>query len=180
MASGPHTLRVSKTGFVTYAKDVTVDDKETSIVEANLIPSMDFISAYDAKANGMRIGAYTAFGVGVAAVATGFILWYGYNDPRNNKHNATYNSLQASGTATQPEEAKINSEADSIKTVYTVSQVVGIAGGVIAAAGIVLFFVGPKPGVYDQYKTVEVGNKKVSFDVSPMPNGGYASAKLTF
>ncbi len=180
MASGPHTLRVSKTGFVTYAKDVTVDDKETSIIEANLIPSMDFIAAYDAKANGMRIGAYTAFGVGVAAVATGFILWYAYNDPRNTKHNATYQTLQTSGTATQPQEAKINAEADSIKTVYTVSQVVGIAGGVIAAAGIVLFFVGPKPGVYDQYKTVEVGNKKVSFDLAPMPNGGYASAKLSF
>ena len=181
MSSGPHTLRVSKTGFVLYAKDVTVTEKETTVLDAQLVPSADFIHNYDAKANGMRIASYVTFGVGAAAVATGFILWYAYNDPRNTKHNNAKSALDNSGTASSADQARINSEADSIRTVYTLSQVVGIVGGVAMATGVVLFFVGPTPGVYDQYKTVEVGGgAKVTFDAMPTRDGGYASATLKF
>ena len=146
MASGPHTLRVSKKGFVVYAKDVIVSDKELTVLDAQLVPSMEFISNYDGKANTMRYAAYATFGVGAAAVATGFILWYGYNDPRNNKHNAAKDALDKAGNATTAQETGlINNEAGfDFCTIYTVSQIVGIVGGVAMATGIVLFFSGPE------------------------------------
>src|SRR5262249_27792995 len=52
MASGPHTVRVSKKGFITAAKDIVVDEREASVLDLTLIPSMDFINNYDRLANG--------------------------------------------------------------------------------------------------------------------------------
>jgi TolB-like protein len=180
MASGPHTLRVSKKGFITYAKDVQVDDRETTVLDASLIPSMDYINNYDRTANGMRISAYVTGGVGVAAVATSFILWYGYNDPRLKKHNDKKAAIDAAGGPTDAQKAQINSEADSINLVYNLCYAIGIIGGAAIATSVVLFAVGPKPGIYDQYKTVEVGQPKVSLELSPIFGGGMLMARGQF
>lgn len=180
MASGPHKVVVSKTGFVSFARDVVVDEKEPLVLDATLIPSMDFISNYDSKANAMRIAAYVTAGVGVGMITAALVTWFAYNDPRNTKHNAEKKAIDDAGGPDQATFDRINRQADGIRSTYVVAQIVGIAGAVAVATGVVLFVVGPKPGIYDEYKTVTVGDAKVTMDVTPLPNGGYAAATVTF
>ena len=37
LAGGPHTLRVIKSGFVTWARDIQVDPNQPTVVEAGLV-----------------------------------------------------------------------------------------------------------------------------------------------
>jgi hypothetical protein len=178
LASGPHTLRVSKKGFVTFARDVLVDEKEPMMVDATLLPSLDFIEDYDRKANLMRTMAWVTGGVGVAALASSLIVWWGWNDQRLAKHNKQKDAIDAAGGPTQAQFTQINNDAASIQTTYTICYIVGAVGGAAMAASVVLFLVGPRPGVYDQYRTVEVGGAKVSFDLAPAPGGAFGSAFL--
>ena len=181
MAGGPHTVRISKKGFVTYARDIAVDEKQATVLDANLIPSTEFIDNYDSKANAIRAAAYVSTGVGAAMVATSLVLWFAVAEPQNARNSATYDALIANGNVpSDAQKTQLNSQATSIRTLYTVSQIVGVAGGVVAAAGLVMFFAGPKPGVYDQYKRVDVSGTKVSFEVSPLASGLYVGAHAIF
>ncbi len=71
LASGPHTVRISKKGFITFARDGTVDARNPVSLDASMIPSTEFIADYDRVANGVRTGAYLAGGAGIAMVALG-------------------------------------------------------------------------------------------------------------
>jgi hypothetical protein len=181
MASGPHTVRVSKKGFVTFARDVVVDEREATVLEPILIPSKEFIDDYDRVANGIRVGAYLATGVGLATFATGLIVRFAYNDPRATQWDTGNKAIIADSTLkTKTEADRLNALGDSIRDVDAICLALMISGGVVTAAGIVMFFVGPKPGIYDQYKTVSVGDAKLSFDVAPLGKGAFGSATLRF
>ena len=117
----------------------------------------------------------------MASLATGFLLYFAYNDPRNAKHNATKTAIDNAGGPTTQQEDKINSEAANIKMVYVLSQAVGIVGAALTAASIVLFIVGPRPGVYDEYKTVEVGSKAhATIEISPTLGGAMLGAHVVW
>lgn len=180
LPSGPHKLRVSKRGFITVARDVVVEQNGTP-VEVALVPSLETIRAYDQRANGMRAGAYVAGALGIAMIATGFVLFFGVTDPMNTRHNAEKAALDIRAVPPSDEEiTRINARADQIQTMYRAAYGVGIAGGVVAAAAIVLFAAGPKPGLYDQYKTVEIDKLRLSFDAAPTRNGAFATMRLTW
>jgi TolB-like protein len=177
MASGPHTVKVSKKGFVTFARDIIVNDKEPTVLEPTLIPSSEFIADYDKVANGVRIGAYLAVGVGVAAFASGLIVRLAYNDPRAADWDRQKKDIDANpATKTLDKATSLNNLASSIEAIDAMCLALMISGGVVTAAGVVMFFVGPKPGIYDAYKTVTVGPGTVSFDLAPLPHGGFGSA----
>lgn len=55
---GPHTLEVEKNGFITATEDFTVQTKGIVERQASLIPSGDFLQAYESGARRMRIGAW--------------------------------------------------------------------------------------------------------------------------
>jgi TolB-like protein len=179
LASGPHTIRVSKKGFISYARDIVVQERDPTVLEPVMLPSKEFIDDYDRYANGMRIGAYLATGVGVAAFATGLVLRLVYNDPRASAWEKAKTAYDSDPAAKSPAEAsRLNTLADSIQTIDELCLGLMISGGVVTAAGVVLFLVGPKPGIYDQYKTVSVGDAKLTFDMAPLGKGGFASATL--
>jgi TolB-like protein len=186
LASGPHTVRVSKKGFVTYARDVVVDEKQASVQEVTLIPSVEFIADYDKTANGVRVGAYLATGVGVALIATAVGLRVGLNDPRARVLENEIKAYEAGGTQYQlsaegqAQAASINSRIGPIEQIDALALGFIVGGSVAVVAGVVMFFVGPKPGIYDAYKTVSVGDGKLSFDFAPTKGGGFGTAKLSF
>lgn len=182
MASGPHTVRVSKRGFISFARDVTIDHREPLVQDATLIPSAEFIDDYDRVANAMRISAWTATGLGVAALATGVVLRLAYNDPRFAAWQRRFDAFAAPGAPvpSAAESNELNTLAASIEQTDTLSLALAVSGGLVAAVGVVLFFVGPRPGIYDQYKTVTVGEVAVSFDAAPLSGGGYAGGTLRF
>jgi TolB-like protein len=178
MASGPHTVRISKKGFVSFARDIVVDEREPTILDVSMIPSTEFINNYDRVANGVRVGAYLAAGVGVAMVATGAIVREVYNTPRANKADADAKAYNASTAQTKDQADKINAAIDSVRVIDELCLGLMISGSVVAVAGVVLFLIGPKPGVYDAYKTVTVGDAKISFDLAPYKDGGFGSATV--
>ena len=179
MASGPHTVRVSKKGFVSFARDVTVDEREPMIIDASLIPSAEFINDYDKVANGVRIGAYLAAGLGAAMLATGIGLRVGYNDPRARAVEARIDDFNKGVVEqTTDNEKSVNQAIDSVEQIDALCLGLMISGSVVAVAGVVMFFAGPKPGIYDAYRTVSVGDAKVSFDLAPYKDGMFGSAMM--
>src|SRR5512138_3733649 len=73
LPSGPHLVVVEKQGFVAWQKDVQIQPAKVIEETATLVPSPDFIQAYESKQRKLRIGAWTATAVAVAGV--GVAIW---------------------------------------------------------------------------------------------------------
>jgi TolB-like protein len=71
---GPHLLEVEKAGFITYSEDIAVPNKQVLAKNVALVPSNDFIDAYEGRAKKMRTGAWITSGVALAGVATAVIF----------------------------------------------------------------------------------------------------------
>ena len=69
---GPHHVRVKKEGFLTFEKDIQIDEGQSTTLVVTLIPSPDFIDAYKSRNSKLRIGAY-ATGI-IAIAAAGFAV----------------------------------------------------------------------------------------------------------
>jgi TolB-like protein len=67
---GPHHVIVKKEGFLSYEKDVQIDEGQATTLVVTLVPSPDFIDAYKGRNARLRYGAY---GAGVVAVALGVL-----------------------------------------------------------------------------------------------------------
>lgn len=72
--SGPRSLSVEKQGFVAWQTDVVVQAGKVTEEAVTLVPSPDFIEAYESRARRMRIGAWTASGLALAGVATAVLM----------------------------------------------------------------------------------------------------------
>jgi hypothetical protein len=167
MPSGPHTVRVSKTGFVTFAKDIILPEREAQSLEVALAPSPDFISGYNQKASAIRGTAWAAGAAGLAAIGASVGVWFGYNVPRTATHNAEKTALEQQGFVPPATQDRINARAADIAGVYTACEVIGAFGIGFVVASVVMFAVGPRPGAYDQFLTVEVGKAKLSLNFGP-------------
>lgn len=178
LASGPHTIRVSKKGFISFARDLVVDEREPTVLDINLIPSMEFIADYDRTANGIRAGAYVMGGVGIATVVTGILLRTVYNDQKEREARAEIARYEADPEQTDQKADNVNKLIDNVATIDSLALAFMIGGSVLTVGGVVMFFAGPKPGVYDAYKTVSVGDAKLSFDLGPTKGGGFGTATL--
>jgi TolB-like protein len=83
---GPHKVSVEKTGFIANRQEVVVRPNEVVPVNAELIPSQEFINGYRAKNRVLRILAWLGAGLtgvaltsGVAAYAGWMGLYLGFN-----------------------------------------------------------------------------------------------------
>ena len=86
---GPHTVEVEKKGFITAIEDFTINSKGVIEKRFSLIPSPDFLKAYEADAQRMRIGAWIA--TAGAAIAVGAA---GYFQLQHSGHVARFESLR--------------------------------------------------------------------------------------
>jgi len=151
---GPHTLRVNRKGFIAWARDVDVVRNETTVVEVQLVPSPEFIAQYDGHAGAFRTWSFIAGGAGLLALAGGLAV-VGVNRGRIPAYETSLAAANCgAGAAGAPKEACASFTAtyDDIVRTDVLGQVVSIAGGALLGLGATLFFSGPPPGAYDEFK----------------------------
>lgn len=168
VAAGPHLLAVEKDGFTQVRKEVRITADQVSDEYVRLVPSPDMAEQYEAKANRMRVLAWSAAGVAVAGAAT-FILGTvvgnnKYGTPLSEGTFEWHRSFLKNGeeVSTVPEncykgECDHRAAAGTLKAEIESWQAIsyvglGVAGAGAAAAGI-LFVVGDPPGKYEAYRT---------------------------
>lgn len=182
LPAGPHLLTVEKDGFVTAQKEVRVKPGEHVEEQISMVPSPDFIQAYEAKASRMRVGAYIASGVAVAGVASAGYFQYRasqlFGSPEKAGTFAYHQALVNQGIETDESgdhRAAATSIANEIKNAQTLTWV----GAGAAAAGAVtatwLFVAGDSPGKYNRYEVRVAG-----FGLAPTRGGAVASLGLQF
>jgi TolB-like protein len=176
LAGGPHTLKVVKKGFVTWAKDIDIEKDQTTVVDAAMVPSLEFIEAYDSKAGTWRTLAYIAGGAGAAGLAFGIggWVWNGQRAAEYERDLVDASCQRGAGGSQCADPASFESRRDSIERFDLVAQVAGWTGAVALGVGVYLFTQGPRPGIYDRYKP------ETSVSASVLPTDGGATGFATF
>jgi hypothetical protein len=154
---GPHVIRVEKEGFTAVQKQVRVTPDQVVEETIRLMPSPDFIDAYERKQWALRIGAFTAMGVAVASFATFGIMQgqarekYGLGAAGET---GTFLAARAKLIAEETEENRRAAEklASDINTQLAVSYVAVGLGLASTVTSVVLFFVGEDPNRYQAYR----------------------------
>ncbi|MDX2010412.1 MAG: PEGA domain-containing protein [Myxococcaceae bacterium] len=176
---GPHVIRVEKEGFTAVQKQVRVTPEQVVEETIRLMPSPDFIDAYERKQWALRIGAFTALGLAVAGFAT-FGIMQGqardqYGTGAVGEGDSKFLTARARLIENETEENRRNAEkvASEIQTSLAVSYV-GVGLGLAAAATtVVLFLVGEDPNRYQSYR----GPRATAWLT---PNGGGGGFALDF
>ena len=159
LPGGPHALRVEKDGFVTFRKDVRVEPDRVAEEHAVLVPSPDFIEEHRARAGKLRLGAYLATGLCVAALVTGAALEVSADKTYGSA--ATPNTFLYDRTQLQNGDESYRLAATALQTrignKQTFSAVSFIVGGVAAAGAGFLWVAGDDPGKYDKFRPLKMG-----------------------
>jgi hypothetical protein len=207
---GPHHVRVKKEGFLTFEKDVQIDEGQSTTLVVTLVPSPDFIDAYKSRNSKLRIGTYVAAAVAVVAGAyavqqnmDNIQLYKAYESVRHDRENPggalpsyyTANGcsiLQGKTGAATFDDAysKSYNQGSSQLTRIGISAGVGVAA---AATAVTLFILTDDPHRYDGFiqatpgpaegatAATETQRKLVpTLGLSPLPGGAFASAGLQF
>ena len=163
---GPHRVTIKKEGFLTYAKDVQIEEAQTTTLAVTLIPSPDFVSSYQRKNRILRYGSYA---LGVAALALAGVALY-ENADNSGRYDvfrdarSEYQHFLTDGTSAENQpnclalKAKTK-EANCYKALDTeaaagnkqLNLVYGLTAGAAAAAigTVTLFLLSEDPGRYD-------------------------------
>jgi hypothetical protein len=155
LAAGPHRLRLSKKGFVSWGRDIEVTRDETALVEARLIPSAEYITEHETRAGTWRLLAYASAGVGIAAVGFGVWGYHVYNAGRADELNRDVTAAGCDARAPSPTVDCVTAfggRRDDIRRFDTVATAVGVGGAALLVAGAIAFLAGPTPGLYDDYR----------------------------
>jgi hypothetical protein len=167
---GPHVIRVEKDGFTAVQKQVKVKPDEVTEESIRLMPSPDFIDAYERKQWTLRIGAFAALGLTVAGFATFGIMQGQARDAYGTGSLGETNTFLSARNALIAEETDANRKktedlAAQIRTQLAVSYVavgIGLASAVTAT---VLFryqsYRGPRASAW---LTPQGGGAGFSFD----------------
>ncbi|MBL8920178.1 MAG: PEGA domain-containing protein [Myxococcaceae bacterium] len=162
VAGGPHVLRIEKAGFTSVQKQVRVAPDQVTEESIRLVPSPDFIDAYEKKQWGLRIGAFIATGLAVAGIAT-FAVMQGqaqasYGDPScpagAGGLPTCFAGLRASLVSMEDASVRQAAEAmrNRINSQLAISYVAGGVGLASAVAATVLFLIGDDPNRYQSYR----------------------------
>lgn len=168
---GPHTVRVVKKGFVTWARDIDIAKGEPLVVEAALVPSLEFIAEYDARADSWRRMAYISGGLGISGLAFGLGGWW-WNGRRADDYEVRLAAAHCGvGDSTAPTSncSSFADEHDAMRRFDLIAQAAGWTGAVLLSVGAYLYRQGPKPNIYDQYKP---DTAQATVLVAPLPRGG--------
>ena len=167
---GPHLLEVEKTGFVAYSEDISVPNKQVLAKNIALVPSNDFIDAYEGRAKKLRTAAWITSGLAVVGAGTAVFF--------NQKSSTTETRFSAARTTYLQTLAQ--SDYDRMKSLSNTGNAqvllarVGLGVGVAALAAATWFWVaGDDPHKYDGFKEVapEPAAKKASLLAAPLDGG---------
>jgi hypothetical protein len=120
---GPHHVRVKKEGFLTFEKDVQVDENQSSTLVVTLVPSPDFIDAYRSRNNKLRIFSYVTAGLAVAGGA--YAIEQNYENIRLYK---AYDAYRQYSQGAAPGKPGINSYTDSNDACAAMVRLTGASG----------------------------------------------------
>jgi len=149
LPSGPHTLRIEKSGFVRWARDVNVTANQSTGVDVKLVPSAEYRDAYHGRNLALRIGALSALGLGGLALASagGLYAWRAVQANALSQKIDDYNALPDRSKTVQNQ---LTAQRRTIAS-YDVATVAVAGGGLLVGlTGAILFFIGDDPGRYDQ------------------------------
>lgn len=173
IVGGPHRVRVSKKGFISFSRDFDINKEEATVLDVSLVPSVATIEDYDAAASGWRTSAYIVGGVGLATLLASSYAYFIYNAPRADRLTDEINAAEcAAGGSSNPTvncEETFGSRREGIEQIDTLSSIGGAVGVVALGVAAYLFLAGPEPGIYDRYK----GAGALGF--APLEGGGMVS-----
>ncbi|HET8539692.1 MAG TPA: PEGA domain-containing protein [Anaeromyxobacter sp.] len=182
LPAGPHALAVEKQGFVAFQKDVHVEAGKVVQEEAALMPSPDFVRAYEARQRKLRAGAWISTGVAVAGFAGAVALQASANELYGNESTpGTFlydrQRLQAgvtteNGVDLRAEAASLQSDIQTRETWSYVSLGVGAAAAVAATY---FWIAGDDPDRYAGF-----AEPTARLDVVPTPGGALAAVTVGF
>lgn len=190
LSAGPHFVIVEKEGFVSAQKEIKLLPNQMAQETLTIVPSPDFIRAYEGRTGGMRLGAWITTGlVGAGAGAALFFqaqaqTKYGSVDLPGTfayHRNKLLEGVETEGAVDHRFEAA--SLSGQVKQLETLSYIGMGVGGASAALAAFFWIAGDDPGRYARFRQVEMKKpepKKASLFVAPTDGGAYASLAVGF
>ncbi|MBN1611193.1 MAG: PEGA domain-containing protein [Polyangiaceae bacterium] len=165
LPAGKHVVRVTRHGFLPWQREVHLQAGRSTELEASLVPTDETRGEYESRAGARRTWALAAAGAGVALGAATFAV-YLWNHNRFGDWEEEHDALDEAYENSRGEDlgkldrrqAENNELLDSIHTADTVTVLLGLTGGVLAATGAVLHFTGPDPKRYPVAAAVGSGS----------------------
>lgn len=177
LAWGPHLVEVEKQGFVAYSEDVHVPAKQPVAKHVELIPSMDFINAYESSNSKLRLGAWISTAVAVIGVGAAAGLYWSYGNIHD-EFVPLQQQLQRGeeDPAVRSRAEQLQTDADGMLLGTRVSLGVGLLS---AAAATVFWIAGDDPDRYERFREAEAEPSwRVAF--APTADGGVAALRAEF
>ncbi|HEX9402451.1 MAG TPA: PEGA domain-containing protein [Anaeromyxobacter sp.] len=182
LPAGPHAVSVEKQGFVAHQKDVQVEAGKLVEERVTLVPSPDFVRAYESRQKKLRLGAWLSTGVAVAGLAAAVGLQVSANAIYGNETTpGTFlydraklqDGIETQGGVSLRDQA--NKLKSDIETRQTMSYVAGGLGGVAAIAATYFWIAGEDPNRYSGFS-----DTTARIDLAPLPGGAVASVTIGF
>lgn len=182
LPAGPHALVLEKQGFVSFQKDVQIEAGKVVEERATLVPSPDFVRAYESRQRKLRAGAWISTGVAAVGLVSAAVLQtsaarlYGSESTPGTflyDRRRLQDGIEVEGGVNLRAEA--SSLRSRIETRQTWSYVAGGVGAAAAVAATWLWIAGDDPGRYAGF-----ADASARLDVAPTPGGAVASLAVGF
>ncbi|HEY6099741.1 MAG TPA: PEGA domain-containing protein, partial [Anaeromyxobacter sp.] len=155
LPAGPHALVVEKQGFVTFQKDVQIEAGKVVEEKVALVPSPDFVRAYESRQRKLRSGAWISTGVAAAGLGAAVVLQASAAQLYGNESTPgtfLYDRRRLQDGVETEGGVNLRSQAASlrsrIETRQTWSYVAGGVGAAAVVAATWLWIAGDDPGRY--------------------------------
>ncbi len=182
LPAGPHALSIEKQGFVAFQKDVQVEAGKVVEERATLVPSPDFVRAYESRQKKLRLGAWLSTGVAVVGLAAAVGLQVSANSLYGNETTAgtfLYDRAKLQDGVELQGGVDLRAEANKLKsdieTRQTMSYLAGGVGGLAAIAATYFWIAGDDPNRYAGF-----ADASARLDLAPLPGGAFASVTVVF
>jgi hypothetical protein len=172
LPGGVHTISIRRSGFITFKQDVRINQGQDTKVMATLVPSKEFIDAYEKEAGFDRIIGWSTLGAGVLglAVAGGAYVRGSQRADQLNARIVAFNQNSLRTTAEADAIALREAEVARWDTTAVIAGGVGIAAAVV---GTIILMTGDDPDRYeDQGKHAEAASDDLEFFAVGFPGSG--------
>ena len=175
VTAGRHEVRVSRSGFVDWSSEVTVEPGQTRVVDATMVPSLEFIEEYESTNKTYRTAAWVtlAVGVGLGAFGVGFLAsdQQEFDDIDRERGQLIEDRQEGRITAAEYRSSfdGLVSDKERIETLDKVAIGLGAAGVAALGVSLYLWLAGDDPSRYERFRPAES-----SVSIQPLPGGGAA------
>jgi hypothetical protein len=191
LAAGPHFVIVEKEGFVSAQKEIKLLPNQLMQESLTIVPSPDFIRAYEGRTGAMRLGAWITTGLAVAGGGAALYLQtqaqakYGSVDLPGTfayHRNKLLEGVETEGSVDHRfEAASLGAQVQQLETFSYIGMGVGGASAALAAF---FWIAGDDPGRYARFRQVELKKPEpkpqASLFVAPTDGGAYGAVSVGF